>query len=331
MIDPGPRWPRLALILSALLATALDPASASDPATFEAPVKPPPPDEPPRPQVVEPEAPLTLYDAIALTRMEDPELQDAAWAGRAAEARAAQAKKVPNPEVDLRMWRLDGEARNEPDDLDRYRVIVSKEVEFGGRRRWRTDQARAEQEVAGWEFAAKRDEVSGEVTIRFVEVLGAQRRVEVYRELGAFHEQLERTVAKLVETGSLRPVEIHQLRRRAGLARIDLARAEAELDASRMDLTLSWGNAAPRFTEAIGDLDRVPALPDRETVLALAEASPTAESWQARLDAGRAAISLAKSNAVPDVQLGVGARWLNEMNETDYMLDLEIELPIFDR
>jgi hypothetical protein len=63
-----------------------------------------PPDEPP--VVVESDGPLALEDALALALMHNPELEVFSWEARASEARTLQAKKIPNPELDVRLYRL---------------------------------------------------------------------------------------------------------------------------------------------------------------------------------------------------------------------------------
>ena len=134
----------------------------------------------------------------------------------------------------------------------------------------------------------------------------------------------------LVDSGTLASVETHRVARRAGLARIELQEAEAELAAARFSLAAVWGSRSPLFTEAVGDLERLKPLPDLETVLELASDNPLASRWDLELARTNAALALAKSGRVPDVDLGAGVRWDAGTGEPDYLIDLEIDLPIFD-
>jgi cobalt-zinc-cadmium efflux system outer membrane protein len=330
--------PALALLLSAVSVPTARAAGdevatvepASPPTVFQAPVRPPDRRAEATSPAVEPAAPLTLYDALGLALEQNPDLQERAWAVRSGEAREVQARKIPNPEVDVRVWRF--EQQSNMQDVDRWRVIVSEEFETGGKRHWRRSHAAAETAVAGADFEAWRAEVESIVGRRFVAVLGAQRRVDVWTRLVEYLERLEQAVVKLVDTGSMRPVEVYQVRRRAGLARIELHSAETDLDLVRARLAATWGNPEPRFTEAIGNLERaLPVLPDHAAVLDMAESAPLVERWDAEVERGEAAISLVKSTAVPDVKFGIGARRVEQLRETDYMIDVEIDLPIFDR
>jgi cobalt-zinc-cadmium efflux system outer membrane protein len=129
----------------------------------------------------------------------------------------------------------------------------------------------------------------------------------------------------------MRSVEQHQIGRQLGLARIELHRAQIELDAARLLLASTWDNPSPRFTEAVGELEPVAPPPDLETVLGLAEGGPALARWDAELERSNAALALAKSGRVPDVTYGVGVRWEDDIDERDYLVEVQFALPIVDR
>ena len=106
---------RLTVGLAAALSCGLAPASdpppgprpiAEDTPAFQAPAEPLPDDAPQEALAPEPASPLTLEDALALALMRNPELARFSWGIRASEARALQAGRVPNPELDVRLYRL---------------------------------------------------------------------------------------------------------------------------------------------------------------------------------------------------------------------------------
>jgi cobalt-zinc-cadmium efflux system outer membrane protein len=278
----------------------------------------------------EPEGLLSLEDALTLAMMYNPLMSEFAWAIRASEGRVAQAKKWVNPELDVRLWRLsdlDGRV-----DVDRSRVILSQEFELGGERGRRVDLAWIECDLLEWDYEAKRLEVVTTVTCAFTDVLGAQRRVESLGRFVDFAERLEGTMQTLVEREVARELELHQLARQLGLARIDLQRAQADLAVSRYALVAAWGSSHPKFTEAAGDLERLGPLPGIELILELAANSPAMARREAEVARAQAAIAVAKARRVPDLKVGVGARRTEgTLAGTDYILDLEIPLPIADR
>ena len=324
----------LAAALSCGWALASDPPPdrrpvAEDTPAFQAPAEPLPDDAPEESLAPEPTSPLALEDALALALMRNAELARFSWETRASEARALQAGKAPNPELDVRLYRL-GE-RNMIQDVKRTRVLLSQVVELGGKPSRRVALAETERDIADQDYEATRIRVASTVTSRFVAVLGAQRRVESHRRAVEFLEQTRDNVLSLVETGSVRSLDGHLVKRRAGLARIKLQQAESDLSVARFKLVAMWGNPSPQFTEAVGDLEQLHPIPDIDTVMRLAQDSPVTARWDAEVARGQAALALAKANRVPDLNLGAGARWEEGQNDPDYLLDIEISLPLFDR
>jgi cobalt-zinc-cadmium efflux system outer membrane protein len=279
----------------------------------------------------EPEGVLVLQDALAVALMNSPELAMFSWEVRAAEARSLQAGKWINPELDLRFYRLGIPRAGRESDERRTRIILSQVFELGRKPHKRTVLADVESDLARWDYEAKRVEVATEVAVRFVALLGEQRRAASLARHVQFLEQAEKDVATMVESGALRSLEIHEARRQLGMARIELRQAEAALSAARFRMAAVWGGESPLFTEAAGDLEELQLLPDIGTVIELAERSPSVARWEAELARGQAALSLAKARRVPDLRAGAGVRWEETVDETDYILDFEIDLPFFDR
>jgi cobalt-zinc-cadmium efflux system outer membrane protein len=326
----------LAAALGCCWALASDPLPspqkiARDTPSFQAPAEPPREEAPEEALAPEPVGPLALQDALALALMRNPELAVFSWETRASEARALQAKKVPNPELDVRVYRLEiPRGSVEPGDK-RTRVVLNQVLELGAKRKRRFNLARTERSLAEWDYEAKRIEVATVVAARFVEVLGAQRRVESQQQFVAFFEAMRERVLGLVASGAMRSLEKHQTKRQVGLARIEFQRAEAELSAARLRLAATWGSQSPKFTEAVGDLEQVTTFPDVDTVIELAQQGPAIARWDAEFARGEAALAVAKAGRVPDIRAGAGVRWQEHTKEEDYLIDLEIDLPLFDR
>jgi cobalt-zinc-cadmium efflux system outer membrane protein len=304
---------------------------AQDIPSFVAPEKPPKSDDEREPLGPEPAEPLGLQDALALALTRNTELEMFSWDVRSSEARTLQAGKIPNPELDFRVYRLGIPRVNADPDDSRSRVILSQVLQIGGKRRREVLLGQAENQLAGWDYEAKRIKVATTVTGHFVAVLGAQQRMESNRRFVEHLEQMRDRVSTLVETGAMRALESHQVARQVGLARIDLQRAESELAIARFRLAATWSNESPRFTEAVGDLEQVVSVPEIETVIELAQSSPAIARWDAEFERGEAAVALAKARSVPDITVGGGVRWQENVDERDYLVDVEIALPIFDR
>lgn len=269
--------------------------------------------------------PLTLEEALARAREGSPRLEAAAERSREAGAEATRAGKMPNPELDLRVWQL--EEQNGMADVVRRRMILSQDLELG-RRGPRARIAAVERELAEAARAALAAEVDAEVETRFAEALGAQQTRDAADAWVGFLEGARAKVAALVDSGSIGRVELPQLVRRLGLARVARHEAEAERAAAALRLAGIWG-ARPDFDSLTGTLAGPGPLPGLDAVLARAARSPARRAADLERARREAALDLARAERIPDLKLGAGVRWIDDV-DPDYMLDLEIELPIFD-
>jgi cobalt-zinc-cadmium efflux system outer membrane protein len=272
---------------------------------------------------------LTLDDAIALALEFNPALAGSSWRVGVAQGREIQAGKIPNPEIDFRFAQL-GERRGE-EDVSRRRIFLREEFELGGKRRRRVDLAQIESQLADWSYRDKRSEIATAVAMEFAAVLGAQRSVELYGELVEYIEKLHAAAEQMVEMSSLGRMEMQLIVRRRGLARIDLGSAEAQLAAARFGLAAIWGSSPPEFDTAIGDLEPPGPIPSIDAVLEMAKGSPSAERWEAEVERSRAELSLSRSGGVPDLEVGLGYAWEDNSSPPDYILDFQIDLPLFNR
>jgi cobalt-zinc-cadmium efflux system outer membrane protein len=282
------------------------------------------------PEITERATPITIEEALALSLMHNPELEAFSREVRASEARELQAKKLPNPELDVRLYRLGIPRRFSEPDEERTRMVVRQELELGGKRKRRTDLARAERDIADYEYQAKRLEISTIVACRFAAVLGAQRKLDSLRHALVFFEQTHNRVSALVQSGDMRALEAHQSKRQVALARIALAEGEAELSAARFRLASCWDSRTPLFTEAVGELEPPTDVPSLVELQEIARSSPAVARWESEVARSEAALAVAEAERTPDLNVGAGARWEDDAGGRDWLLDIEIALPIFD-
>jgi cobalt-zinc-cadmium efflux system outer membrane protein len=128
----------------------------------------------------------------------------------------------------------------------------------------------------------------------------------------------------------MRTLEAHQSRRQVALARIALAEGEAELSAARFRLATSWNSRTPLFTEAVGELEPPANIPSLVELQEISRGSPTVARWESEVARSEAELAVAVAERTPNLNLGAGARWEDDAGGRDWLLDIEIALPIFD-
>ncbi len=309
------------------------------------------------PTIVEPGGELMLRDALSLALMHSPELAAVAWEARAAEARTLQAGLWPNPELEVEIEELrwsDGAdasstrttlGSNGSFEIERetesgpgsgfsnaeYTIIMSQLIELDGKRGKRVRAARLEQDLAGWDYETERLAVLTDATLGFIDVLAAQGRLQLAQEIVCLSEKTLATVAQLVNVGKVSPLEKTKAAVELANNKIELDKAGSELRFARKRLASTWGSMAPRFSKAVGAMDRVSEIPVFETVQALLRQNPNVARWAQEMEQRLATLALERARRVPDLTVGLGVQRFEETNDYALTFGLSLPLPLFDR
>ena len=276
--------------------------------------------------------PLTLATALALTLERSPELSAFFWDIRAAEARIIQAKLIPNPEISL-----------EGEDFTRAGVPMATEsiqntlelsqlIELGGKRDSRIREARLDRDVSEWEYQVKRLEVLKLTTLAFIDVLAAQRNVELAAENVALTERAVPVTEKRVEAGKASTVELLRTNTAVATARIQLDEAKRDLEAARASLAAQWGAKKAKFPSVIGNLDQLRAIPSLESLIAKLQKNPDLAKWTTERQKRAATLNLARAEGKPDLTINAGPRLLGASHaDLTFVAGFSIPLPLWNR
>lgn len=297
--------------------------------TFTAPDKPDKTTDTAAPLAVTPTGELTLRDALAAALMGNPELSRFSYETRAAEARLVQAGKWQNPEVGFEIENFAGSGGFDGTDAAEYTIVLSQTFPLGGDIKQRHKLEALRGQLIGWDYESARIALLAEVTRRYVQVLTAQRQIELARESLRLTEQVATTIDQRVEAGSAPAVERSRSALPVVLAKIALQRAERSLTSARVRLAQTWGEASPAFEAAMGDLELLHDVPDAEQLAALINQNPEAARWAAEIASRQAEVELARAEAVPDLTASLGYRWFNDPDDHALVAGVSVELPIF--
>jgi len=279
----------------------------------------------------EPTGSLALQNAMAMALIQNPDLAGFTWEVRAAEARALQASLPPNPEVGVEVENIGGTGALSGIDGTETTFSLRQVFLLDGKLGKRTKVAALERDLASWDYETKRIEVLVGVTQRFVDVLAAQRRVVLAKEARSLAAHVHDAVSKRVDAGGASPTEKIRTGVLVSTSRIALQRAERALLAARHRLAGTWGSTTPAFETATGRLEEVAQIPTAQALTRLVSQNPQIARWAVEMSQRQAAIDLAKSQGVPDVEVGAGWRYLNETDDKVFVAEFSLPLPIFDR
>lgn len=278
----------------------------------------------------EPTGEITLNRAQALALAYNAELMSFARGFGASEAAVVQAGVLPNPVLGAASENLGNNRLKENGDQANA-LQLGQLIELGGKRAKRVKFAETGRDLAAWDYQAKRADVILRVSVAFIDVLIGQQRQSLAEESLALARLFADSVSKRVAAGKASPVEETKARLSLFSVEVELEQAKRELAAARQRLSSLWNNPVPRFETAVGDLERIVALPSREQLFSRARANPDVARWGAEIAQRDAAVDAAKAKGMPDLTLTGGVARFSQFNDTAYTIGISIPLPLFDR
>ena len=268
------------------------------------------------PRSAEPANPLSLKAALALALGANPELSGARRELEAIEATIIQAQVRPNPELATLIEDTQKATRTTT-------LQLNQPIELGGKRAARIDAAERGRDAASAELDAKRAEIRAAVV--------AQERLRLAQGSVELAQRVSSAATRRVTAGKVSPVEETKARVAEAGVRIELTLAVSELATARKRLAGIWGNPAPRFERAEGDLDILPPLPALADLNARLATSPKLLRAKTEVDRRQALAEIERSRRVPNVTVSLGAKRDEQLGRNQAILGLSIPLPVFDR
>jgi len=285
----------------------------------------------PAAEAQETSAELTLRQALGLAFARNPDLAAFSWEVRSGDPKILQAGLIPNPELGVEFENFLGSEPSRNFETLESTLSIGQLVELGGKRAARIRLASSEKEVSIWEYEAKRADVAAEVAKSFVEVLSAQDRLALAEELAGLAGEVLNGVAARVTAGKISPVEETKASVAMSIAGIDLERARLALEGARKRLAATWGSAKPVFSKAVGQLDRLAPIPTPEVLADRISRNPDVARWAAEMEQRKAILAQERANRIPDVTISGGVRRSREANDTSFVFEAAVPLPLFHR
>jgi cobalt-zinc-cadmium efflux system outer membrane protein len=274
---------------------------------------------------------LTMAAAMALALRNNPSLSGFAVEIRARDAAALQAGLLPNPELGVEVENFVGKDALQGLDGAETTIAFSQLVELGGKRENRRKVATLDKTLAEWDYQTKKLDVLATTAKAFVEVLIAQEQVALNDELLKLAEQTTTAVSEKVDAGKVSPVEKSRAQIELATARTEANKAVRELEAARRRLAGFWGGERADFGRAVGQLGEIAALPDEESLKTFLGNNPDLARWTVEIERSEAALSLTRSETVPDLTLSAGVRNFQETDDNALVVGVSMPIPFFNR
>ncbi len=283
------------------------------------------------PPFQEPAGDITLAQCLDWAAGENPGLKALAWEIRAHDGLIEQGGLPPNPEFGFEAENFLGTGDFQDVEGLEATIQISQLIELGGKRHRRIRAAEAEREEARVAYEQARLDVLYETGAAFLAVLAAQERLRVFEESHTLSRHVHEIIQTLVEAGRDSPVEETRARVSMVSSQIELERARRDLNKARLALVKNWGSHKPVFGRAVGDIHQLPETPDLEELLAKRPSTPEWAASAARIARREANAALEEAQALPDLEVAVGTRYLAEADDGALVMGFSIPLPVWNR
>lgn len=270
--------------------------------------------------------PLRLKEAVARSLTTNPSL-----AAEAAELRAVQARAdregLPTQYIaGAELENFAGTGALSGVHSAETTLRLSRVIELGGKREAR--QALGAAEVARQRNMSEtaRIDIASRTTARFIEVVADQQRLEFAHEQVKLADRTRREVATWVAAARNPESDLRAAEIAVAEAELEREHAEHELLSARMTLAASWGSLDPDFTSVIGNLNELPKVESFETLAARLPMTPAQRSALLEAESINARRRVAQASAKPDINVSLGVRRLEALDDQGLMLSVSVPL-----
>lgn len=285
-----------------------------------------------RAETPEPPRTLTVAECLRRAAEQSPDLKPGAYRIEAAGRRARQADRPPNPRLETEVENMAGTGAARGLGASETTVSLSQELELGGKRRHRTAAAEAETAASRAEQEARRRTVLAETRQAARSVLAAQEKVRLAEEALALARETERVAEIREQAGETTVLETERARAETAKAQIDCEARRADQREAVRELALCWGETNPSFDALSDPFDPAPPpLPPLDALLAQASLQPMRLADEARVRSYEARIGVERAARIPNAEVSVGGRRLQEDRDFALVAGIGVELPLFTR
>ena len=195
-------------------------------------------------------------------------------------------------------------------DSSETTLQLSKILELGDKRHYRTDLGDAQVELARTRVSVQELELAAEVSRRYAALLKRQEQINLIAESAAISSHTLGIVQRRVAVG--RASEAEQSSAAVALARTELIgkRLQFELAGARVELSALWGSMNPDFVRVAGNIGSLPSLPNYSDLQARLTKNPELRKIATNSRVLSAQRRLAESRRRPDIELSAGVRHL---------------------
>ncbi|WP_144211437.1 TolC family protein [Shewanella donghaensis] len=272
-------------------------------------------------------APLTLQTVIERVQQQHPSLKVFQFRQLALDGEAQTQALSPGFEAGFELENVAGTGEYQGVDSAEITVSLSSVIEFGDKLDARSGIVNkkrglldAEQKIAGLGILA-------ETTRRYIDVLGAQSKLQLAGDAVTLAEETLTVVEQRAKAGVTPDAEVKRAQAAVFNTRLTAETQLHQLDYAKLVLSMMWGESQVNYETLEGSLfeftDDVALAPLFEKV----KYSPAIEAYLTQSQLKEAELRFAQSQSSANVSWSVGVKQMQQTNDTS--LSAGFSVPLF--
>ncbi|MCC6256554.1 MAG: TolC family protein [Ignavibacteriaceae bacterium] len=274
---------------------------------------------------------ITLIEAVETAMKNNPNLTVYKYEIESLEKQKIQAGLIPNPEANFEAENFLGGKELSGFKGSEYTLSVSQLFELGGKRRNRIKLAENHVTSSKGEYDLRRIDLIASVKSVYLNLYRITKQIELQKQFIKLNEEILATVTRRVEAGRTSPAEESKVKVALINSRIELDRLERQSSSASSTLSSLLGTTARQYEPVFDFYENIVSLPNREDVIDSLEQIPLINIIESERVLRSAKLELEKSQALPDLTISGGVRYLNELNTNSFIAGVSMPIPFFSR
>jgi cobalt-zinc-cadmium efflux system outer membrane protein len=271
---------------------------------------------------------LTLHQLVEIALESNPTLIQALAQVDASRGKSLQAGLMPNPVIGYVSEQIG--AGGGPGETQGG--FLEQEIFRGGKLRLSRAKYRQEAVQAEMQVEAQRLRIINDVRLKYFEVLAAQQRIAIERELLANHEELQKTTREMANVGQANRPDVLAAQVAVQRQRVKVRAAENRFKKNWEGLVAVVGSPDLPVSGVAGDLEHaLPALSWSEALRQLIEHSPQLKVARAEVLRDEITVQRERVQPIPNAFLRVESGYNWEVNLTTVGVQYGWNFPILNR
>lgn len=274
---------------------------------------------------------ISLSNAVDTALKNNPNLKAFKYEISSLEGIKIQAGLLPNPEADFEAEDFLGRKDLSGFRGSQYTLSASQLFELGGKRSNRVNVAESRINSAKGEYEILVLDLIAQVKSAFFALYRIHHQISLQEKFIQINEDILKTVSERVKAGRTSPAEKSKVKVALINSRIELQRLQRDYESANTGLNSLLGTTGKNFIPSTDLFEKLLTPPDKEGILGDLENIPSIKNLNYEIDFRKASLELERSQAIPDLTVNLGVRYLNELKTNSFVARLSIPLPIFNR